>query len=309
LLARLTRQVYHLCYCISSSFVFSSSNYSSSAASSNDSHRQSTSSELLSTFSSSSSVEVLAHLFSPPGNGVSASLPSSLPSSTNAAVAYSASDEANINHGSKASSSDRTTPASVSGRITPTAPVVAVSENSNINIAKTGRERGAFAYSSKEHVFILKVVQLISNAFNSGEGSDEWKKVHQEMIISYYQPMKRLRDSSPLHGHFVELYSAFKQGVHTLSVLPNAPKCPTAMTPESIDECEVYITSLLAVLLSDKTKFQSPKWLLVLHLEYLKSFGMDNQNVHWLLGKAEKAKGKYETDKKNVKMKLPGKEN
>jgi len=39
--------------------------------------------------------------------------------------------------------------------------------------------------------------------------------------------------------------------------------------------------------------------LLVLHLEYLKSFGTDNQNVHWLLGKAEKAKGKYETDQKN----------
>jgi len=163
----------------------------------------------------------------------------------------------------------------------------------------------------------LKVVQSIPNAFNSGEGSDEWKKVHQEMIISYYQPMKRLRDSSPLHGHFVELYSAFKQGVHTLSILPNAPKCPTGITPESIDECEAHITSLLDILLSDKTKFQSPRWwsfevvncLLVLYLEYLKSFGMDKQNVHWLLGKAEKAKGKYETDKKNVKMKLPGKEN
>ncbi len=84
-------------------------------------------------------------------------------------------------------------------------PVVAVSENSNINIAKTGRERGAFEYSSEEHVFILKVVQSIPNGFNSGKGSDEWKKVHQEMVISYYQPIKRLRGSSTLHGHFVEL--------------------------------------------------------------------------------------------------------
>jgi hypothetical protein len=60
-----------------------------------------------------------------------------LPSSTNADVAYSASDEANINYGGKASSSGRTTPASVSGRMTPTALVVAVSKNSNIKIAKT----------------------------------------------------------------------------------------------------------------------------------------------------------------------------
>jgi hypothetical protein len=38
--------------------------------------------------------------------------------------------------------------------------------------------------------------------------------------------------------------------------------------------------------------------LLVLHLEYFKSFGADNQNVQLLIGKAEKAKGKYETDQK-----------
>ena len=39
--------------------------------------------------------------------------------------------------------------------------------------------------------------------------------------------------------------------------------------------------------------------LLVLHLEYFKSFGADNQ-----IGKAEKAKGKYETDQKNRKVEI-----
>jgi len=48
-------------------------NACTSTASSNGSRHQSTSSELLSTSSSSSLVEVLAHLFSPLGNGVSAS--------------------------------------------------------------------------------------------------------------------------------------------------------------------------------------------------------------------------------------------
>ncbi len=37
----------------------------------------------------------------------------------------------------------------------------------------------------------------------------------------------------------------------------------------------------------------------MLHLEYLKGYGSDNQNVEWLIGKAEKAKGKFDTDQKN----------
>jgi len=39
--------------------------------------------------------------------------------------------------------------------------------------------------------------------------------------------------------------------------------------------------------------------LLVLHLEHMKVFGSDKQSVEWLLGRVEKAKGKFETDQKN----------
>ena len=37
----------------------------------------------------------------------------------------------------------------------------------------------------------------------------------------------------------------------------------------------------------------------MLHLEHMKGFGSDNQSVEWLLGKAEKAKGKFDMDQKN----------
>ena len=42
----------------------------------------------------------------------------------------------------------------------------------------------------------------------------------------------------------------------------------------------------------------------MLHLEYLKGYGSDNQNVEWLISKAEKAKGKFDTDQKNREAEL-----
>jgi len=228
-----------------------------------------------------------------------------------------------MNQFGSAANSGRSTPVVTSGRTTPTALIGAVSEvggtnvvNTNIantnvtnnNIAKFGREMGSKAYSAEEHRALLSVLQSTPNSFNSGEGCDEWKAVYREMVNCYYLPNKRdARLSSTLHAHFVELYSAFKLGIRTLSQLPNAPKCPTSVTADNQDDCELYIQTLHTLLISDKRKFQSPKWwsfevvnlLLVLHLEYLKGYGSDNQNVEWLISKAEKAKGKFDTDQKN----------
>jgi hypothetical protein len=118
--------------------------------------------------------------------------------------------------------------------------------------------------------------------------------------------------SSTLHAHFVELYSAFKAGLQTLSVLPNSPKCPSSVSAANQEESEFYIKSLHSLLLSDKKKFQPSKWwsfevvnlLLVLHLEHMKGFGSDNQSVEWLLGKAKKAKGKFKMDQKDWKVEI-----
>lgn len=45
--------------------------------------------------------------------------------------------------------------------------------------------------------------------------------------------------------HFVELYSAFKNGIQGLSLLVGAPKCPTkhAAYDDDIEDCGVSLKS------------------------------------------------------------------
>jgi hypothetical protein len=272
---------------------------------SNTSSRQSTSSnpEANMSSSSSSNEEVTSLMLSLPGISGMASIPSS----SNGAAELCILDVENSNQFGSAASSGRSTPVTTSGRNTPVVAMTTVLESGNTESVKAGRERGAFAYSANEHLALLVALQSTPNSFNVGEGCDEWRSAYQELATSYYHPNNRMRMSSTLLAHFVELYSAFKAGIRTLFVLPNSPKCPSSVSAANQKESEFYIKSLHSLLLSDKKKFQPSKWwsfevvnlLLVLHLEHMKRFGSDNQSVQWLLGKAEKAKGKFDMDQKN----------
>jgi hypothetical protein len=104
-----------------------------------------------------------------------------------------------------------------SGRTTPTELLnssVATSKTEKGGNNKSGREKGAYAYSAEEHSALLKLLMSEPNSFNSSESSPEWRKVHKDMVERYYLQLGVVpRASSTLHSHFVELYSAFKQGL------------------------------------------------------------------------------------------------
>jgi hypothetical protein len=115
------------------------------------------------------------------------------------------------------------------------------------------------------------------------------------------------RASSTLHSHFVELYSAFKQGVRSLSLVPGAPKCPSSFLEENEEATTFYVQNFFQLLTSDTKKFQPWKWwsvdvtpmLLCLHLSYMKLFGNGNQTLAWLEMKGVATRGKFELDQKN----------
>jgi len=87
------------------------------------------------------------------------------------------------------------------------------------------RERGATAYSSVEHVALLSIMSQVPDAFNCSESSPQWEEVYKRMIAEFYQSGPTWL-SGALHGHFVDLYSAFKVGIRNVSVVDNEKKCP-----------------------------------------------------------------------------------
>jgi hypothetical protein len=108
-------------------------------------------------------------------------------------------------------------------------------------------------------------------------------------MVEVYQSMGvSPRQSTTLHSHFVELYSALKQGIRDLLLCDGSPKCPTLLAEGA--ESEVYVKTLFEVLSSDSKKFQPKKWwslevmksLLSCHLEYMKDLGSRKQNASWL---------------------------
>ncbi len=118
------------------------------------------------------------------------------------------------------------------------------------------------------------------------------------------------QQSTTLHSHFVELYSALKQGIRNLSLQEDSPKCPTSFV-EGDETVDAYITALFELLTSDSKKFQPKKWwspqvirlLLSNHLEYNKPFGNGKQNAAWLENQKAAAKSKYEIDQKIARTK------
>ncbi len=82
----------------------------------------------------------------------------------------------------------------------------------------SGREKGTITYSSVEHVALLSIISQAPDSFNCSESSPQWEEVYKRMIAKFYQSGPT-QLSGALHGHFVDLYSAFKAGIRNLSIL------------------------------------------------------------------------------------------
>jgi len=78
------------------------------------------------------------------------------------------------------------------------------------------------------------------------------------MISEFYQSSPAWL-SGALHGHFVDLYSAFKVGIRNLSVLDKEKQCPVVFV-KGDDAVEEYMESLNNLLCSDMKKYNSKKW-------------------------------------------------
>ena len=170
----------------------------------------------------------------------------------------------------------------------------------------TGREKGAFAYGADEHIALLSLIQLVPSSFNASESSPEWREAHKKMVDVYDAMNVQPRQSTTLHSHFVELYSALKLGIRCLSVKSDSPKCPDEIKDDD-DSVDIYVEALLQLLLSDSKKFQPRKWwslsvvrmLLYCHLHHLKAFGNSKQDASWLEKQKVVTKSKFELDQKN----------
>jgi hypothetical protein len=90
-------------------------------------------------------------------------------------------------------------------------------------VEESGRGKGATTYSSVEHVALLSVISQDPDAFNCSESSPQWEEAYKRMIAEFYQSCPTWL-SGALHGHFLDLYSAFKIGIRNLSVLDKEKK-------------------------------------------------------------------------------------
>jgi hypothetical protein len=84
---------------------------------------------------------------------------------------------------------------------------------------KGARERGSTAYSTTEHVALLSIMTDTPDSFNALESSPQWEAVFKGMMEQFYLN-KSAQTSSALHGHFVDMYSTFKQAIRQLSLSP-----------------------------------------------------------------------------------------
>jgi len=170
---------------------------------------------------------------------------------------------------------------------------------------KGGRASGSTAYGTTEHVALLSVISELPDSFNASESSPQWEAVFKAMVEQFYLN-KSVRSSSALHGHFVDMYSAFKQAIRQLSLSPNNKKAPTVYV-HGDPEVEEYLDELDNLLQSGTKKFFSKKWwsrevvvmFFPLHLAYSAEFGSGKQSASWLSEKSSEHKSKFKTDQKN----------
>jgi hypothetical protein len=205
-------------------------------------------------------------------------------------------------------SSGKTTP--VSGRDTPT---ISDWQQAEVKPVAKGREKGAVAYSAEEHVAVLQLMLSDLRAFNASESSEEWRELHKQMCDSYYLTTgNNPRSSVTLHGHLVEMYSAFKKAIRNLSLTAGAPKCPTSFVAAEDEQIQQYVACLLKEVTSCKKKYMPKTWwsadvlslLLALHLQSTAQYSVCEQSLDWFGGKAVEARTKFERDQKNHELEI-----
>jgi len=123
---------------------------------------------------------------------------------------------------------------------------------------KGGRVMGSTVYSRTEHVALLSIMTDTPDSFNALERSPQWEAVFKAMVEQFYLK-KSAWTSSALHGHFVDMYSTFKQAIHQLSMSPYNKKSPSVYL-HGDPEVEAYLDELDNLLQSGVKKFYSKKW-------------------------------------------------
>jgi hypothetical protein len=197
---------------------------------------------------------------------------------------------------------------STTGRTTPV--VLDEVTAKRVKTGKEGHEKGAVSYSSAERVYLLQTMLEVPDSFCALESSPEWKEVYTIMCEEYYAKVGvPVRQSVTLQSHFVELYSGFKNGIHGISLIVGAHKCPASFVNDDT-EVNNYIQNLQEYLLNSK-KIPKKWWssevvqlLLQLHLEYVKDFGGSQQGISFIESKKQQNKSKFITDQQNRETEL-----
>ncbi len=104
-------------------------------------------------------------------------------------------------------------------------------------------------YTTTEHVALLSIISEVHDAFNASESPPQWDTVFNHMQAEFYLTGGAWT-SSALHGHFVDLYSAFKQTIHQLSLPGSAKKSPSVCVQGNPD-VEEYLDTLNNLLQSN----------------------------------------------------------
>jgi hypothetical protein len=108
---------------------------------------------------------------------------------------------------------------------------------------------------------VLQLMLSDPRALNASESSEEWRELHKQMCDSYYLPTgNNPRSSVTLHGHLVEMYSAFKKAIQNLSLTAGAPKCPISFVAAEDENIKQYVAWLLNEVTSCKRKYQPKSW-------------------------------------------------
>jgi hypothetical protein len=118
---------------------------------------------------------------------------------------------------------------------------------------KGGRASGSTAYGTAEHVALLSIISEVPDSFNASESSPQWEAVFKAMVDQFYLN-KLVWSSSAPHGHFPEMYSAFKQAIHQLSLSPYNKKSPSVYV-HGDPEVEEYLDELDNLLQSGTKNF------------------------------------------------------
>jgi S-formylglutathione hydrolase FrmB len=115
----------------------------------------------------------------------------------------------------------------------------------------------------------------VPDAFMASESSPQWEAVVYKRMVAEYYLSGNIRLHGALHGHFVDLYTAFKLAICNLSLSGYSKKRPTSYERGNYD-VEDYLDALNNLLQSYVRKYHTKKWwsrdvvekIFPLHLAY-----------------------------------------